>query len=155
MNKAYFLNRFVASLVENILLGHLLITVSNNVPGERITFPEMLAKTGLDIPRWKFFGPFPGVHDYALFAREIDCNGKQEFWKRVDKDVQRPWHAIFWNPGNRRPKVIFDAAQQIKMLAAEHYGESAIIENSLPFKLLRAITEREIRTLLVIKQDTK
>jgi len=133
--------RAINALVEDVLLGHIMLTVANNIPSERIASTEDLAATGLDIPRWKFFGPFPGVHDYSLFAREVSSQGELGPWKRVDQDVKRPWHALIWNPGNRRPKVLFDAAQQIKVLAAESHGSSDIIEGSLPFKLLKIFAQ--------------
>lgn len=141
MSKLKTPRRVIDILVEDVLLGHIMLTVANNIPGERIVFTEDLAQTGIDIPRWKFFGPFPGVQDYSLFAREINSQGEIGPWKRVDQDIKRPWHALIWNPGNRRPKVIFDAAQQIKMLAAENHGSSDIIEGSLPFKLLKVVAQ--------------
>lgn len=38
-------------------------------------------------------------------------------WRELRIPTRVPWYAVLWNPGNRAPKVLFDAAQQLQVLA--------------------------------------
>lgn len=131
------LARSAAEVSKSLIVGHCLLTTVGNLPDQYLQINENLAPWGLDVPTWKFFGPNPGIENTSIFARLADESSPIGQWTRIDRDHQRPWHALLWNPGSRRPKVAFDATQQIRKMAVQLNGSAAMIEHSAPFTVLK------------------
>ena len=88
------------------------------------------------IPRWTFFAPNPGVHDYHLVVRDQDRDGVESAWKAVTIGQDRNIWSTFWNPGKRAKKIVNDAFQAIKVLRARPEVGSQGLPLSLPYLLL-------------------
>lgn len=129
--------RSVAEVSKSLIVGHCLLTAAGNLPDQYLQVNESLAPWGVDVPTWKFFGPNPGIENTSIFTRLADESAPLGQWTRVDRDHQRPWHALLWNPGSRRPKVAFDATQQIRKMAVQLNGSATLIEQSAPFAVLK------------------
>jgi hypothetical protein len=64
-------------------------------------------------PNWRFFAPTPAQHDYHILYRTLDHEGATSSWKMVDVIVGRKLPQIFWFPGRRPEKAIFDIVTEL------------------------------------------
>ena len=71
------------------------------------------------LPRWNFFAPNPGTHDFHLLIR--DCVRPDVFtnWTRVEIGLaSRSWVSALWYPGGREPKALYDIGMDALVTAA-------------------------------------
>ena len=129
------LRDLVARAAVGTVAGHLVLTAVDNLPDQHATARRIAPWAG-EMPTWRFFGPNPGVDDIHLFTRPAVDGSPTAEWEEVDLSVDRPWWAPLWNPGTRGPKALFDATQQLKMLAVSHDGDFDAIASSPPYRLL-------------------
>ncbi|MEU7132152.1 hypothetical protein [Streptomyces sp. NPDC046261] len=60
------------------------------------------------IPRYHFFAPRPGTHDYHLLIRTRPHGGTFGAWREVTPGQPRHWWNAVWNPDRRHHKHLFD-----------------------------------------------
>lgn len=89
------------------------------------------------IPRWGFFAPTPGVHNFYLLYRVRFNEGTVGQWISVfglDK-FRSQWTAI-WNPDRRTKKTVFDLAGILVRERADDEHARALIQLSIPYLLI-------------------
>jgi hypothetical protein len=64
-------------------------------------------------PNWRFFAPTPAQHDYHILYRTLNHQGETSPWKMVEVIVGRKVQQIFWFPGRRPEKAIFDIVTEL------------------------------------------
>lgn len=64
-------------------------------------------------PNWRFFAPTPAQHDYHILYRTLNEDGETSSWRMVDVIVGRKLPQIFWFPGRRPEKAIFDIVTEL------------------------------------------
>ncbi|MBB4893930.1 hypothetical protein FHS39_002964 [Streptomyces olivoverticillatus] len=62
------------------------------------------------VPRYHFFAPVPGTHDYHLLVRRVSPGGEHGPWREVTPVFERRWWNVLWNPDRRHHKQLFDLA---------------------------------------------
>ncbi|WP_269855539.1 hypothetical protein [Streptomyces sp. RPT161] len=62
------------------------------------------------VPRYHFFAPKPGTHDYHLLVRTVSPGGQRGAWREVTPVWRRRWWNVLWNPDRRHHKQLFDLA---------------------------------------------
>lgn len=71
------------------------------------------------VPKWNFFAPKPGTHDYYLLYRDQFVDGTAGYWREAPGlSEPRPWYAPIWNPDKFVPKALFDLVQDLIMQSA-------------------------------------
>jgi hypothetical protein len=71
------------------------------------------------IPKWNFFAPRPGTHDYYLLYRDQHVDGSFGRWREAPGLDRSPsWYAAVWNPNKFVPKALFDLVQDLIMQSA-------------------------------------
>jgi hypothetical protein len=85
------------------------------------------------LPFWNFFAPRPGTLDFHLLYRDQISDGTITIWREIPLTHDRRWWNIFWNPGRREKKALFDAALGIRRYSARTGGDVRI---SVPYILL-------------------
>ncbi|GHF60359.1 hypothetical protein GCM10010218_47220 [Streptomyces mashuensis] len=62
------------------------------------------------VPRYHFFAPRPGVHDYHLLVRTRPGGGTGAYgpWQEIGPRPRRRWWHVLWNPDRRARKQLFD-----------------------------------------------
>jgi len=66
------------------------------------------------IPKWTFFAPNPGQHDYHVVYRDYDGQDQPlSVWCELLVHQRRPISTAFWNPDKRYRKAIIDCCQSI------------------------------------------
>lgn len=129
--------RAVYAAVSTGLAVWLVNTAAGQLPDQR--FDHLLEKGPLRLlraPNWRFFGPNPGVSDMHLLYRDI-VDGAATPWSEIEAIRERPWYSLFWNAGNRVPKVVFDALQIIVKAAHESGSEMPNLVASSGYRLIR------------------
>jgi len=89
------------------------------------------------IPRWGFFAPTPGVHNFYLLYRIRFNDGTVGEWVSIfglDK-FRSQWTAI-WNPDRRTKKAVFDLAGILVRERADDEQARALIQLSIPYLLI-------------------
>ncbi|WP_197351730.1 hypothetical protein [Streptomyces bathyalis] len=64
-------------------------------------------------PNWRFFAPTPAQHDYHILYRTLNHEGETSPWRMVEVIVGRKLPQIFWFPGRRPEKAIFDIVTEL------------------------------------------
>jgi len=64
-------------------------------------------------PNWRFFAPTPAQHDYHILYRTLNREGETSSWRMVEVIVGRKLPQIFWFPGRRPEKAIFDIVTEL------------------------------------------
>ncbi|HEV7627935.1 MAG TPA: hypothetical protein VGO89_15685 [Streptomyces sp.] len=64
-------------------------------------------------PNWRFFAPTPAQHDYHILYRTLNHDGETSSWRMVEVIVGRKLHQMFWFPGRRPEKAIFDIVTEL------------------------------------------
>ncbi|RAJ66736.1 hypothetical protein K378_02909 [Streptomyces sp. Amel2xB2] len=64
-------------------------------------------------PNWRFFAPTPAQHDYHILYRTLNHDGETSSWRMVEVIVGRRLPQIFWFPGRRPEKAIFDIVTEL------------------------------------------
>lgn len=101
---------------------HFVITAVENVPDSKVSIGVRLPVMK-KIPQWKFFAPNPGVEDMHLMYRTKALPAQPwSAWAEIPLHERKTAFSMIWNPGSRSVKALFDAAQQIRVLAG--YGSS-------------------------------
>ncbi|WP_326623110.1 hypothetical protein OG863_39270 [Streptomyces decoyicus] len=65
------------------------------------------------LPNWRFFAPEPATHDFHFFYRTLNTAGETSRWQPVDVISGRRLHQIFWFPGRRVEKAVFDICSEM------------------------------------------
>ncbi|WP_037808412.1 hypothetical protein [Streptomyces sp. NRRL S-1448] len=68
------------------------------------------------LPNWRFFAPEPAMHDYHFFYRTLNAAGETSPWQAVDVIAGRRFQQIFWFPGRRAEKAVFDICSEMLQL---------------------------------------
>jgi hypothetical protein len=93
-------------------------------------------------PNWRFFAPTPAQHDYHVLYRTLNEDGETSSWKMVEVIVGRKLHQMFWFPGRRPEKAIFDIVTEL--ITQLDKGFSAMMK--LPsYRMLCAFLRHRIR----------
>lgn len=71
-------------------------------------------KGSIFIPHWNFFGPRPGMFDLQLLYRDHLSHPMYSAWHHVVLAPPRALHNIFWNPGRRVRKALFDLVVSLR-----------------------------------------
>ncbi len=90
------------------------------------------------IPRWTFFSPNPGCHDYHLMYRENNDSDQtskshESDWNEVVIEESNSMFTFLWNPQKRLNKVVSDASSSISTFAIESKNNNEF--NSKLFQL--------------------
>ena len=64
-------------------------------------------------PNWRFFAPTPAQHDYHILYRTLSDEGETSPWRAVQVIVGRKATQMFWFPGRRPEKAIFDIVTEL------------------------------------------
>ena len=67
------------------------------------------------IPEWRFFAPRPAQGDFHLLYQDTFHDGSCTNWTEVRPMIERSRWNIFWNPGKRERKALFDAVNQLNV----------------------------------------
>ncbi|ELZ67209.1 hypothetical protein C457_14279 [Haloferax prahovense DSM 18310] len=89
-------------------------TVGNSTRIGASALSQRLGPLYAIVPKWNFFSPHPGQHDYVLLYRDRRTDGSLSAWRSVDKLSQSAPPAIVrwvWNPSMYRSKALFDLTQ--------------------------------------------
>lgn len=93
-------------------------------------------------PNWRFFAPTPAQHDYHVLYRTLNTEGETSSWRMVEVIVGRKLHQMFWFPGRRPEKAIFDIVTEL--ITQLDKGFSAMMK--LPsYRMLCAFLRHRIR----------
>jgi len=111
-------------------------TIIEALPSQRLQgyfLPEVISPF---IPRWTFFAPNPGIHDYHLLYRYQFQGGAVGLWRQVAQLTRRRTkYAVLWNPEKRVNKVLTDLATTL-VSYANIREENALIQVSIPYILI-------------------
>ncbi len=107
------------------------------------------------VPRWNFFAPNPGVHDYHLLIRDRLVNGEVGPWLSIAEfDSPRPWFSFAWNPEKRQKKTLFDLtcilAQEAQRATDE---ERPKLQLSIPYLLIVSLVDGVHRSVLSVERQ--
>ncbi|GHD98427.1 hypothetical protein [Streptomyces alanosinicus] len=93
------------------------------------------------VPRYHFFAPLPGTHDYHLLVRTVSPGGEHGPWREVTPAFERRWWNVVWHPDRRHHKQLFDLAGA---LAKDDLtcSDPATLQSTSYLLLLRYATER-------------
>jgi hypothetical protein len=92
-------------------------------------------------PNWRFFAPNPAQHDYHFLYRTLDHEGGTSTWRPLEVIVGRRPHQLFWFPGRRPEKAVFDIGSDL--LPALEKGFDVVTQ--LPsYRILVAFFRAEI-----------
>ncbi|SCK25358.1 hypothetical protein H181DRAFT_01955 [Streptomyces sp. WMMB 714] len=92
-----------------VLLG----TLSAQHPNPLFNRAQKIDIFSVLFPNWRFFAPTPAQHDYHILYRTLDHDGETSPWKMVEVIVGRKLHQMFWFPGRRPEKAIFDIVTEL------------------------------------------
>lgn len=67
------------------------------------------------IPEWRFFAPKPALGDFYLLYQDTFHDGSCTNWTEVRPMLERSRWNIFWNPGKRERKALFDAVNLLNV----------------------------------------
>nr|AOE46837.1 tubulin alpha-2 chain protein [Streptomyces antibioticus] len=95
------------------------------------------------LPNWRFFAPEPAVHDYHFFYRTLNTAGETSPWHAVDLIAARRAHQIFWFPGRRTEKAVFDICSE--MLQTLDKGFSEVVRTPA-YRVISAYLREQVRT---------
>jgi hypothetical protein len=85
------------------------------------------------IPRWHFFAPTPGMHDFVLVYRDQALDGSLTMWREVPGvSVTRQPVCAVWNPGRRHTKAMLDITKELMQLITQQ-RQKREIELSVPY----------------------
>jgi hypothetical protein len=89
------------------------------------------------VPRWSFFAPTPGVHNFYLLYRIRFDDGTVGQWMSLcGLDRFRSQWAAIWNPDRRTKKTVFDLAAILVQERADDEHARALIQLSIPYLLI-------------------
>lgn len=85
----------------------LLLTICNQFDGQNAVI--RLVNSLIVIPRWTFFAPRPGIHDYHLLYRIRSSTGEVQPFREIPiRNPHRSLSAAVWNHRKRLPKMLAD-----------------------------------------------
>jgi hypothetical protein len=89
------------------------------------------------IPRWSFFAPTPGVHNFYLLYRVRFDNGTVGQWISLFglEQYRSPW-TLIWNPERRTRKAVFDLVSVLIRERADDEQARARLQLSIPYLLM-------------------
>lgn len=87
------------------------------------------------IPRWNFFAPVPGTHDFHLLYRDQLVDGCVGPWREcVDFVCTRRIYAPIWHPEKRAKKTIYDIT--VAFMPSQNDLDPHLLQLSIPHLLL-------------------
>lgn len=92
-----------------LLLG----TLSAQHPNPLFNKAQKLDIFSAMFPNWRFFAPTPAQHDYHILYRTLNHDGETSSWRMVEVIVGRKLPQVFWFPGRRPEKAIFDIVTEL------------------------------------------
>lgn len=96
--------------------------------------------TGLIIPDWRFFAPFPAEHEYHLLYRDELSDGSTTVWQEINFGQRRTLLHLLWAPHRRGEKGLFDATSEL-LQVADATDDLAVIKLSTSYlALLNVVT---------------
>jgi hypothetical protein len=108
--------RPVGSAVIGGLAGWYVLTAAAQFPFLRRRM-DRFDPSGMLLPSWRFFAPWPAVHDLDLFCRDQLADGTVTPFRDVTHVAARRWrHSVFHN-NRRHEKGVFDVCQATLFLA--------------------------------------
>ncbi|UCR87905.1 hypothetical protein [Mycetocola spongiae] len=116
-------------------------TALSNSPDSFIGARKIARRLGVVMPNWRFFGPNPGTNDYHLLYRFGRRNCPLTQWVEVPTAVPRGWNSLFWNPGSRGPKAVFDCCQTIVLNASTQNNSLQQATDSAAFQAILQFIE--------------
>ncbi|WP_370420621.1 hypothetical protein AB8O64_20945 [Streptomyces sp. QH1-20] len=117
------------------LTGWLLATTVSQCPDQRFDALLRRGRLRIPVPNWRFFGPNPGVKDIHLLYRNL-ADEKPGAWQEVPVTQDRPWYALAWNARNRAPKALFDACQDISLVARAYANNLDVVGRTPGYRCL-------------------
>ncbi|MBM4793764.1 hypothetical protein HXP44_17240 [Streptomyces sioyaensis] len=106
--------------VEFALAAWLLVTVVSHHPHQIFDRLRPYDKAGLLIPNWRFFAPFPAQHDFHVLYRTLSVSDQESPWQAASRINRRKWSQVFWFPGRRQEKAVFDICHELVGTAPEN-----------------------------------
>jgi len=104
------------------------------------------------IPKWNFFAPTPGVHNFHLLYRDQLGNGSLGLWKEVRFGKGKTYLSWVWNPGKRIIKAAFDIVVTLAKII-EETKEREYIQVSVPYlTILNYISNLPASNLVAARQ---
>ena len=85
------------------------------------------------LPKWTFFAPNPGTSDYHLLYRGMDVAGGLSPFKEISLLSRKHLVAAFWNPGQRRKKVLSDLVMDLHRLCWSDSVDENNIKTTLSY----------------------
>lgn len=100
-------------LTRLVTAGLVCATVAAQHPGA--AFDRVLRRdsTGVVLPNWRFFAPYPATHDMHFLYRTLDREGETSKWRPVELISDRKPHQILWFPRRRGEKAVFDISNDL------------------------------------------
>lgn len=123
-------------------IAWLVATAIHNFPDGRIDFNANPSLIRPKMPNWRFFGPNPGTKDSHLLYRDLAPEVLGSSWQEATTAIPRRWSHIFWNPGSRGPKALFDCTQNLLATISAASGDFELICESTAFRMLSTYTQK-------------
>jgi hypothetical protein len=95
---------------------------------------DKLDVSGMLLPSWRFFAPWPAVHDLDLFCRDQLADGTVTPFRDVTIVQARRWQHSVFHANRRHEKGVFDLCQATVFLAARWPLEQ--LQLTLPYLTL-------------------
>jgi len=107
-----------------LISGWIALTALNHLP----VVSKWLGRldVGRVLPKWSFFAPNPGMHDYILAFRTFSVEGGSSNWRNTELRDCRPRWASIWNPHRRESKALNDIVQTIRRNLDGDFDEKTI-----------------------------
>lgn len=75
--------------------------------------------SGMLLPSWRFFAPWPAMHDLDLLVRDLLPDGSVTPFRDVTVVAERRWHHSVFHSNRRHEKGVFDVCQATLQLAGK------------------------------------
>ncbi len=129
----------ISSLAIFILLVWLIVTVIDAIPINSRILNRLhdLYFISPFIPRWTFFAPNPGVHDFYLLYRDVADEEHPGPWQHLTH-LNTSWNfsRILWNSTKRECKALADVTVSLACMWSEDDKTNDTIKLSIPYIII-------------------
>ena len=89
------------------------------------------------IPKWNFFAPIPGMHDFYLLYREgYDLDQFSDWKESKFYNLDKNWFSFIWNPNKRGKKILFDLSSSLLLEKTDTPENLFKVKLSIPYLLI-------------------
>ena len=123
------------ALIIIILSGYFIIVLYGHFDTDNAITNHM-DSFGL-VPKWNFFAPTPGIHNFYLLYRYQHANGIVGKWNSLyDLEAYRKPTCFLWNPKRRIRKALFDLFATLILEDPSTEENRKLIRLSIPYLII-------------------